>query len=81
MEIYIPIFIVKTLIICNYSLPTARHTMSETIPVIRNEKDLVRDQPDDYEFGVCGLFLRASNLHVFRAVEPSLKLTYLEVTI
>lgn len=54
----------------------ARKSVVETIPLIRNEKDLKRDQPEEYDYGIYGLFLHASNLHVLRAAEPSLKLVY-----
>lgn len=54
----------------------ARKSVAETIPLIRNEKDLKRDHPEEYDYGIYGLFLRASNLHVLRAAEPSLKLVY-----
>lgn len=48
--------------------------MSETIPIMRTEKDLKFDQPQD--FGPYGLFLRASDIHVLRAPDPGLKLSY-----
>ncbi|KAG7166270.1 Chondroitin sulfate synthase 2-like [Homarus americanus] len=54
----------------------ARKSVAETIPIIKNVKDLKRDQPEEYDYGIYGLFLRASNLHVLRAAEPSLKLVY-----
>lgn len=54
----------------------ARKAVAETIPLIRNEKDLKRDHPEEYDYDIYGLFLRASNLHVLRAAEPGLKLVY-----
>ncbi|CAL4137218.1 unnamed protein product, partial [Meganyctiphanes norvegica] len=55
---------------------TVRKTIVETIPLIRSDKDLKHDHPEEYEFGLYGLFLRASDLHVLRAAEPTLKLAY-----
>ncbi|KAK4314086.1 hypothetical protein Pmani_014616 [Petrolisthes manimaculis] len=52
----------------------ARKSESEAIPIIRTEKDLKFDQPQD--FGPYGLFLRASSIHILRAPDPGLKLFY-----
>lgn len=54
----------------------ARKTLAETIPIMRSDKDLKRDHPEEYDFGIYGLFIRASSLHILRAAEPSLKLVY-----
>ncbi|XP_050729542.1 chondroitin sulfate synthase 2-like [Eriocheir sinensis] len=57
----------------------ARHTMAETVPIVRNEKELRLDHPQEQEFGLYGLFVRGSDLHVLRAPEAGLKLGYREV--
>lgn len=49
------------------------------MPIIRNEKELRLDHPQEQEFGLYGLFVRGSNLHVLRAPEAGLKLGYREV--
>ncbi|XP_045106284.1 chondroitin sulfate synthase 2-like [Portunus trituberculatus] len=57
----------------------ARRAMAESIPIIRNEKELRLDRPQEQEFGLYGLFVRGSDLHVLRAPEAGLKLGYREV--
>ncbi|KAK7071304.1 hypothetical protein SK128_014616 [Halocaridina rubra] len=57
----------------------ARKVVAETIPFIRVQADLRHDHPEEYEFNIYGLFLRASNLHVLRASEPSLKFEYRDI--
>lgn len=58
---------------------TARNAAAETIPHIRVEGDLKLDRPEEYDFNIYGLFLQASNLHILRAAEPSLKLEYQDI--
>uniref|UniRef100_A0A0P4W3X9 Hexosyltransferase n=1 Tax=Scylla olivacea TaxID=85551 RepID=A0A0P4W3X9_SCYOL len=58
---------------------SARRAVAESIPIIRNEKELKLDQPQEQEFGLYGLFVRGSDLHVLRAPEAGLKLGYREV--
>lgn len=67
---------VNVIIYIQYTVLTARKSIAETIPVMRNEKDLRKDHPEEQEFTIYGMFLRASSLHVLRAPEPSLKLQY-----
>ncbi|KAG0725180.1 Chondroitin sulfate synthase 2 [Chionoecetes opilio] len=57
----------------------ARRSVAETVPVIKNEKELRLDRPQEQEFGLYGLFVRGSDLHVLRAPEAGLKLGYREV--
>ena len=56
-----------------------RRSVSETIPIIKNEKELKLDRPQEQEFGLYRLFVRGSNLHILRAPEAGLKLGYKEV--
>ncbi|XP_076048148.1 chondroitin polymerizing factor [Oratosquilla oratoria] len=58
---------------------SVRRSLQETIPLFRSDKDLKRDHPEDYEFGLYGMFVQVSDLHVLRAVEPALKLSYAAV--
>lgn len=53
--------------------------MAETVPIIRNEKELKLDHPQEQDFGLYGLFVRGSDMHVLRAPEAGLKLGYREV--
>lgn len=62
--------------VVNFHVFTARKSIAEAVPLIRNEKDLKKDHPEEQEFTIYGMFLRASILHVLRAPEPSLKLQY-----
>lgn len=66
---------------------SARRAMEQIIPIVRNDKDilnLVKDQDLNITnfavYSLYSMFVRMSDLHVLRGVEPGLRLRYEEKT-